>query len=116
MYKKGERAVFRGEHAAGGAGHILREPLISDEERAPYCGMFNRNVLEEGCEVGWHQHVGDGEAYYILQGKGIYNDNGTEIPVEAGDSMWCKDGDWHSLVNTEKEDLVFIALILKSGE
>lgn len=114
LYKAGEREVSRGEHAAGGAGHILREPLISAEERGPHCGMFNRIVLEEGCEVGWHQHVGDNEVYYILEGKGLYNDNGTEIPVEVGDSMYCKDGCWHSLSNTEKEDLVFIALILKN--
>lgn len=114
MYKKGEREITRGEKAAGGTGHILREPLISAEDRGAFCGMFNRNVLEKGCSVGWHQHVGDGEAYYILEGKGIYNDNGTKMPIEAGDSVWCKDGDWHELINTEEEDLVFIALILKS--
>ncbi len=114
MYKAGQRETSRGEHAAGGAGHIIREPLISREELGAHCTMFNRNVLEEGCEVGWHQHVGDNEAYYILEGKGIYNENGAEIPVEAGDSMFCRDGEWHSLTNTEKEDLVFIALILKN--
>lgn len=114
MRKAGEREKVRAEHAQGGAGYIIREALISEEERGAHCSMFNRIVLEEGCEVGWHQHVGDGEAYYILEGKGLYNENGTEVVVEAGDSMFCKDGEWHALKNTEKEDLVFVALILKN--
>ena len=58
-------------------------------------------------------HEGESETYYILTGTGIYNDNGTKYPVKAGDVVFCDDGEGHGLLNNGKEDLKFIALILK---
>ena len=49
----------------------------------------------------------------MLSGTGIYDDNGTEVTIEAGDVTFCKDGDGHGVRNAGDEDLVFAALILK---
>lgn len=108
-----ERTVQRVEHANGGAGHLLKEMLLDQEEMGAGCRMFARVVLEAGCELGYHEHHGETETYYILQGRGLYSDNGTELVVEPGDVTFCRDGYGHGMKNAGDEDLIFIALILK---
>ena len=99
MTKAGEREVVKAEHVGGGAGFIMKEALLSGEELGRYCRMFSK--------------VTETETYYILSGKGMYDDNGKAIPAEPGDVFYCKDGDGHGMKNTGTEDLIFIALILK---
>lgn len=113
MTKAGERATSKAEHVNGGAGYIIREPLITDEQRGEHCKMFNRIVVPAGSEIGYHEHHGDTETYYILEGSGIYMDNDVEMPLEAGDVFFCKDGEGHGIRNTGDGDIVFVALILK---
>ena len=60
----------------------------------------------------YHTHEGEGEAYHILQGKGLYNDNGTKYEVHPGDTTFTCDGAGHAIENIGDEDLVFMALIL----
>ena len=43
----------------------------------------------------------------------MYDDNGKAVPIEAGDVVYCKNGDGHGVKNTGGEDLVFVALILR---
>ena len=62
--------------------------------------------------VGLRGHSGDNEIFYFLSGEGEYNDNGTVVTVRPGDTVVCNDGETHSLKNTGKEPLRFIALIL----
>lgn len=114
MTKAGEREVVTVERANGGAGFLMKESLLSAEEMGQHCKMFSRVTLKSGCELGHHEHHGEAEAYYILSGEGMYDDNGKAVPVEAGDVTFCKDGDGHGMKNTGKEDLVFVALILKN--
>ena len=87
--------------------------LIKGEQLGAYCKMFNEVTLKPGCEIGYHEHHGETETYYLTKGEGIYNDNGKEYPVEVGDVTFCADGNGHGIKNAGKEDLVFVALILK---
>lgn len=113
MTKKSERQSIKAENVAGGAGYILKEELIKGEQLGAYCKMFNEVTLKPGCEIGYHEHHGETETYYILSGNGVYVDNGEEVPAKEGDVFFCKDGDGHGLKNTGARDLVFVALILK---
>ncbi len=74
--------------------------------------MFNLMILAPGNSIGQHEHSGDNEIFYFLKGTGEYNDNGTIVQVEPGDTTICNDGEFHALVNTGSEPLEFIALIL----
>lgn len=112
MTRDGEREIIKAEHVNGGEGYILKEALLNKEELGEHCKMFTRVTIPAGCELGYHEHHGETETYYILSGKGIYNDNGKEIPVQAGDVLLCKDGDGHGLKNTGMYDISFAALIL----
>lgn len=113
MSIKSSRDVLKVEGAQGGAGHILKDLLISDEQCGEHCKMFAEIVLEPGCEVGYHAHIGDTETYYIVEGEGIYNDNGEVIKVKAGDVTFCDEGQSHGLINDGDVNLRMVALILK---
>lgn len=113
MTKAGEREVVKVERVNGGAGFIMKEGLLSQEELGEHCKMFSRVTVPANCELGHHEHHGETETYYILSGTGMYEDNGKAIPAEAGDVFFCKDGDGHGIKNTGTEDLTFVALILK---
>ena len=51
--------------------------------------------------------------YYILEGTGMYEEDGEAVAVEAGDVTYCEDGHGHGLKNNGKEELVMVAVILK---
>ena len=112
MTKKSERQPIKAENVAGGAGYILKEELIKGEQLGAYCKMFNEVTLKPGCEIGYHEHHGESETYYILQGQGEYNDNGTYRSVKSGDITFTPDNHGHGLKNTGDTDLVFMALII----
>ena len=96
----------------GGQGEVTMKHLLTGEE---FCGkgrLFSHNVIFPGSSIGFHQHHGDFETYYILKGEGIADDNGTKTPVKAGDVIYTKDGESHSIENTGTENLELIALVL----
>ena len=73
---------------------------------------FSHMFLAPGHSIGYHRHVGDNEAYYILSGNGLYNDNGTPVRVYPGDTMICNEGECHGILNDTDEPLEFIVLVL----
>lgn len=113
MTKAGQREIVKAENVNGGAGYILKEALLTGADLGEHCKMFSQVTIPAGCELGYHEHHGESETYYILSGKGTYNDNGTELPAETGDVFLCRDGDGHGLKNTGNDDIKFVALILK---
>ena len=112
--KPGSRETEVRSQMAGGRGDVLLEHLLTAEELGGKCKSYDRITLKPGCSVGYHQHQGTSEAYYIVSGKGLYNDNGEEKAVEAGDLTFTPDGSWHGMTNDSSEDLVFMALIIFS--
>jgi len=74
--------------------------------------MYGAAELLPGEEIKYHTHEGESETYYILSGKGIYNDNGKECELYPGSVTFTPSGNGHGLRNTGDEPLNFIALIL----
>lgn len=96
----------------GGNGNVMIERLLDTEKLNGKCRMFSKVTIEpKGC-IGYHVHTGETETYHIISGKGMYNDNGTEIPIHEGDTVFCKDGNGHGIINTEENELVFMALVI----
>lgn len=96
----------------GGKGDIKITKLIENEQFQGKGRLFAHNILEPGCSLGWHEHKGDIEAYYIIKGEGTVDDNGTPVQVSVGDVVYTNNGESHSIENTGTERLEFIALIL----
>ena len=98
----------------GGQGDVTLVHLLQGEEFQGKGRLFSHNIIKPGCSVGFHQHNGDVEAYYVLKGQGIFDDNGAKSTVQAGDLLFTKDGEAHSLINEGPETLEVIALVLYS--
>jgi len=113
MFRKaGDRAV-EFKCIRGGNGETeMRKILNGADEMYGKGRMFNEMILAPGNSIGEHAHSGDNEIFYFLEGEGEYNDNGTTVTVRPGDTVVCNDGETHSLKNTGKTPLRFIALIL----
>ena len=63
-------------------------------------------------DIGEHEHVEETECYVIKSGKGVVIDNGKKIDISAGDVVITGNGDVHSVINTENEDLEILAFIV----
>ena len=100
--------------AKKGKGEIFITHLLTQKEMLDKCGMFASVRIPVGASLNVHQHVDTNETYYILQGKGLYTDNGKTYEIKAGDTTYCADGDTHGIENIGDEDLIFIALIIKT--
>lgn len=100
------------ENMHGGEGHVIIKCLLDEKQLNGKCGLYAEVMIEPGCSLGYHEHHGESETYYILSGKGIYSDNGDLRMVEAGDVTFTPDGKGHALTNSGDEDLVFMALII----
>lgn len=122
VFKKGDKKMIRRkeecqvehtEHARGGDGTLIATHLINGPEDLNGKGrLFNHGILEPGCGIGYHEHDGDAELYYILKGTAEYNDNGVIRTVSAGDVTICPSGEGHGLANKSDEVVEFIALIV----
>jgi len=75
--------------------------------------QFSYVEIEVGEGVPFHVHANDAENYYIISGKGLYDDNGKEIEVEDGVITFTPKGEGHALKNIGDDKLCFIALVLK---
>jgi len=103
------------ENPCGGVGRMRLDHLLGPKELKGKCPLFARVTLPPGAVLGFHEHHGDSECYHILSGAGEYDDNGVKRMVKPGDVTWTPDGTGHSLSNAAgREDLVFIALMIKS--
>ena len=107
-----EQNTVSAKNKAGGKGEIFITHLLTPEEMVGKCGMFAKVKIPVGASLGVHQHVGNNETYHLLQGKGLYTDNGKTYEVKAGETTFCADGDTHGIENIGDDDLIFIALII----
>lgn len=99
--------------SGNGNGEFYIEKIL-DKELGQKCSLYAKVIVPPKASVGYHEHHGDSESYYILEGEGVYDDNGEKRAVKAGDSTWTPDGFGHSIENTGDKDLVFMALIINS--
>ncbi|MBQ9406123.1 MAG: cupin domain-containing protein [Desulfovibrio sp.] len=96
----------------GGPGYVTFTKIVDAQALAGNGRLFNIATLKPGHAIGYHEHKGELEIYYILEGEGTYNDNGVESIVKAGDVTVCQDGEGHGMINTGQADLKMVALIL----
>ncbi len=110
--RSGENRIEQVQGLKGGEGTIELRHFMSIDELSGAGRLFAISVIKPHSSIGYHRHEGDLEAYYILTGRGLYNDNGDMYEVGPGDFLLCRDGESHSLTNTSDQDLEYIAAIL----
>ena len=106
------KAEYR-EHMRDGDGTVMLTSFISGPEELNDKGrLFSKITLEPGCSIGFHIHEKDSELFYILKGNAEYNDNGTIVPVSAGDVTICPTGTGHGIANRTDETVELVAVIV----
>ena len=110
--KKVSRTVDVRCGAEGGKGSIAMDKLNSEVIKPVKVRKYAHAKLEPGSSVGYHVHHGESETFYILSGKALYNDNGTEMELSAGDVTFTPDGEGHSIENIGDDVLEFMLMIV----
>lgn len=100
------------EKRFGGEGAVKATKILEADQMKGKGRLFAHMMLTPGSSLGYHQHTGESETYFIVAGEGMLNDNGTSKPVKAGDVVFTDSGEFHGLENTGSINLEFIALIL----
>ena len=100
------------KNMCGGDGEVRIKRLLGEKELHGNCGLYAEVTIPAGSSLGYHEHHGESETYYILSGEGDYDDNGTKRMVKAGDVTFTPDGMGHGLKTMGDEAIVFMALIV----
>ena len=69
--------------------------------------------LHEGASIGLHIHESSDDINYVLSGTGKAICDGKEEVLRPGTCHICKRGSEHSIVNTGKEDLVLLTIVVE---
>ncbi len=100
------------EHMRGGDGQVIIKHILDDDQLNEKCRLYGEITLAPGCSIGYHEHQNESETFYFISGTGEFDDHQTARTVKPGDITITPDGCGHTVRNSGKEDLVFMALIL----
>lgn len=98
----------------GGDGDIEITHIFTQEEIGGKCRLHAKITIPVGGSIGLHEHSGEAEVYYILQGKAQVMDAGVTRELSAGDAVLTGGGNSHSIRNSGDHPLTIIATIILS--
>lgn len=104
--KSAKREVQEGCH--GGTGHIIFREIFNKSAFQGKLDFFHETSVPPGSEIGYHNHVGNEEVYYIVDGVGEMTLNGKRFKVRKGDGIIVHGGGAHGLKNNSKTDLKIV--------
>ena len=87
--------------------HIFRKEELRGRTR-----LFARLRLPAGSAIGYHNHDGEEEIFYILSGTGLVTEQGVSSHVGPGDAVLTGGGGGHAIENQGDEPLELLAVIL----
>ena len=99
------------ENMRGGNGTVELTNFATPADLNNNGRLFGTITLKPGCSIGYHVHEADSELFYLIQGQVLYNDNGVEHTLSAGDVMICPVGAGHAVANIGQEDAIMCAAI-----
>jgi len=113
MVKRAEEMIKEiKEQMRGGKGSVEITHIFKQDELKGKARLCARITINPGCSIGVHQHVDEEEIFYVISGKGLVNDDGTEKEVTAGDAILTGGGASHAIENIGDDPLVLFAVIL----
>ena len=97
----------------GGDGTIEIRHILNKDELMGHASMYAHVIIPAHASIGFHQHVENTEPYYVLKGKGIFEDNDhTETEIHPGDVCVIEVGQSHAIKNPFDEPLEIMALVI----
>ena len=95
-----------------GNGTVELTSFATPEELNNKGRLFANITLKPGCGIGYHTHENESELFYVMKGSVLYNDNGVECTLGAGDVMICPAGTGHAVSNNGEDIAELCAVIL----
>lgn len=105
---------MRSECIHEGIGESLNATVFEEHEMDAPVRFINYAVIPPAASIGLHPHGSDNEFYVLLEGEGIYQQDGEEVKVKKGDIMMNSPFSPHGIINTGKEEmklLIFEAIV-----
>lgn len=97
-----------------GKGLCRHSTVYAEEEMDAPVRFINYTVIPPAASFGLHRHGNDNEFYVILNGEGVYQQDGTETKVKKGDIIMNAPFSAHGIENTgdgDMEVLVFEVIV-----
>ncbi len=86
----------------GGEGEVRCRDYIKADPDGLKFESFGLNEMQPGATIPEHCHADSGEFYYIVAGHGTGLHNGREFDIKPGDGWYCRRGETHGILNTQK--------------
>ena len=99
-------------HMREGEGTVTLTAAFEKGDYAAPLRLFSRITLPAGASIGYHVHEQEEEIFYLLSGSAVYNDNGVEKTLGAGEVSIATGGMGHAIKNTGDETVELLAVIL----
>ena len=100
------------EQMRGGTGQVSLKHVVPHEMLPSKARLFSVLTFEKDCGIGLHEHNGEIEVFYVLQGEGVLDDNGVMTTLRSGDCHVCGNGSSHAISNEREESLILVAAII----
>lgn len=71
-------------------------------------------TMESGCTSELHSHV-EGELFFVINGKGKFQENGETVAFEAGTAVFSPPFSKHQMVNDGLEELKVLWVLVPPG-
>lgn len=111
---KDEVRIRKVSNAQGGDGDVFFHDWLLPEEAYEHGRVFSKLVIPAGSSIGPHEHHGEFEAFYVLEGTATVTDGDVVVEIHEGDMNLCAEGGRHGVKNNTDKDLVLMALIMKA--
>ena len=98
----------------GGEGPIHFRRIFSRPEFATPIDFIDYTRIPPGSSIGRHEHSGNEEMYFIVEGQPLVRLNGEERRLQKGSFAIVRDGEWHELIN-DRDEVAEILVIQVSG-
>ena len=109
--EKSTMRVQYNEHMRGGEGTVTLLHLQEGDALPPHCRLHAQITVPAGASIGYHVHENEMEVFHFLAGCGHVDDNGTMVPVQAGDVIATPSGCGHAVYADAGVDLTMDAVI-----
>lgn len=112
IQRKDAMPVTDRTNVKGGKGTYHSMEIFTTEQ-VEKTTLFAVNTLPPQTSIGVHPHTTEGEAYVILEGEAVVQEDGVEYLLQAGDAEYCTGGHTHGIENRSNQPLKFLAIIIK---
>ena len=101
------------ENIKGGSGAIQQQILIAKEDMDGYARHCVVMTVNPGCSIGIHDHIGEAEFFYLLEGELVTHCDGRDVPFLPGDASFTTGaGNMHRLENCSDQPAKLLAIVM----